>query len=323
MNDVHTWCIIKINSKRGLSMLSSDQLAQYEDDGFLVVHNVLDKNDLQPVVNYCEALTSALAEELFARERINCLHQELDFKYRLSKLEQEYPGAGVMVTLRNKMSLEIFRLWTNEKLLNIIECLLGPDFDGHPFWALRAKTPNQNLLEVPWHQDCAYLSENAHSTFQPTLWIPLVDATSENGCMQFARGLQKLETEFVHTPQKKLSDNASWYLEMDHSVLSDTDIISCEVPVGSIIISNQLIPHRSLPNVSSETRWSIDFRYQKPGMFSGTNKKPLLMRRHLRAESLNVKKAHDLFVSTDVSSLDDEQFHMAHRGHPWLERWGV
>lgn len=303
-------------------MLSADQIEQYHEDGFLVVHDVLDQDDLQAMINYCESLTDALAKELYINGELTNLHKDLGYKYRLSKLEQEYPGAGVMATLRRKMSPEIFQLWTNEKLLCLIESLLGTDFDGHPFWSLRAKTPNQDLLEVPWHQDCSYLNKSAYSTFQPTLWIPFVDANSENGCMQFARGLHKLEKEFSHTPQRSAkTHSASWYLEIDSDVLRDAEIVTCEVPLGSLIISNQLIPHRSLPNVSAETRWSIDLRYQKPGLNCGANKKPLPIRRFSTEERLEALKARELFKSTEVSCLANEKFLAAHGNHPWLERW--
>lgn len=55
---------------------------------------------------------------------------------------------------------------------------------GHPVWNLRTKTPNNEQTTVPWHQDNAYLSQDALYTFMPTAWIPLIDANKENGCME-------------------------------------------------------------------------------------------------------------------------------------------
>lgn len=43
-------------------------------------------------------------------------------------------------------------LWSNERLLNIIEQLIGPNIAGSPVWNLRTKTPKNEATLVPWHQ---------------------------------------------------------------------------------------------------------------------------------------------------------------------------
>lgn len=62
--------------------------------------------------------------------------------------------------------------------------LLGPDIAGHPVWNLRSKAPQQAEMNVPWHQDNAYMSEEAWNNLTVVAWIPLVDANENNGCMQ-------------------------------------------------------------------------------------------------------------------------------------------
>ena len=38
-------------------------------------------------------------------------------------------------------------LWTNERLLNVVEQFIGPDIAGHPVWNLRTKvSENKNDL---------------------------------------------------------------------------------------------------------------------------------------------------------------------------------
>ena len=39
-------------------------------------------------------------------------------------------------------------------------------------------------MNVPWHQDNAYMSEEAWNNLTVVAWIPLVDANENNGCMQ-------------------------------------------------------------------------------------------------------------------------------------------
>ena len=44
-------------------------------------------------------------------------------------------------------------LWANEKLLNLVEQILGTsDIVGNPVWNLRTKTPQNEATTVPWHQ---------------------------------------------------------------------------------------------------------------------------------------------------------------------------
>jgi len=49
--------------------------------------------------------------------------------------------------------LQAFRdLWSNPRMLNLIEQLIGKDIAGHPVWNMRTKTPNSRAMDVPWHQ---------------------------------------------------------------------------------------------------------------------------------------------------------------------------
>lgn len=41
------------------------------------------------------------------------------------------------------------------------------------------------------------------------------------------------------------------------------DLVTCEVPKGSVLFLNNLIPHRSLNNASDKIRWSFDLRWQR------------------------------------------------------------
>lgn len=43
-------------------------------------------------------------------------------------------------------------LWTQDKLLNVIEQLIGPDIACNPVWNIRPKVPFDDDQEVPWHQ---------------------------------------------------------------------------------------------------------------------------------------------------------------------------
>jgi len=149
---------------------------------------------------------------------------------------------------------------------------------GHPVWNLRCKTPENTSLgqaTVPWHQDNAYLDEECWDKLMVTAWVPLVDATVKNGCMQVVRR--------GHLPGVTANHaccvGGTWYTEVTPEELEATlgcnmkkDVVTCEVPFGSVLLLNNLIPHRSLPNYSEGVRWSLDLRWQRggePNGFSG------------------------------------------------------
>ena len=48
---------------------------------------------------------------------------------------------------------EFEKLFSNEKLLNLMEQILGTkEIVGHPVWNMRTKTPQNEATTVPWHQ---------------------------------------------------------------------------------------------------------------------------------------------------------------------------
>ena len=131
----------------------------------------------------------------------------------------------------------------------------------------------------PWHQDAAYLDPSADETLQLTAWIPFLDATVRNGCMQVVRGGHRSGVVVPHTG----CAGSTWYIEIESERMQQSlrldvqaNVVTVPVPLGSVLLLNNLIPHRSLNNASEEIRWSIDLRWQRPDKPSGYALKPLL-----------------------------------------------
>ena len=165
---------------------------------------------------------------------------------------------------------------------------------------------------VPWHQDNAYLDEESWATLQVTAWVPLVDTNAENGCMQVVRGAHRLGGTATHAccvggtwytevtpeeleatlganmqarsnPGQRRTDALPFTRPLAHTPRPHApthhagprvqeDVVTCEVPYGSVLLLNNLIPHRSLPNYSGGIRWSLDLRWQRadePNGFHG------------------------------------------------------
>ena len=300
--------------------LSEAQLKQYDADGFLIVHNVFKPQELAPLQAEIDGLVDDLANRLKRAGKITNLHADRGFYYRLTALEKDFPGAAVLLHIGGILRPQLAALWGSPNLLEMIEQILGPEIAGHPVWNLRTKAPSHVLSTVPWHQDTAYLAAGAEHTFQPTAWIPLIDADSENGTIQVLKGGHKSGKVFRHQLENKKASKASWYLYIDDEDLPPGEVVTCNMPMGSILLLNQLVPHRSTENRSDRIRWSVDLRWQRPGEPHGMEgvKDPILMR---TAKDPSYKIDWEAWANTSRNAVEMKDGFNAMVSGPWMDRW--
>ena len=96
-------------------------------------------------------------------------------------------------------------------------------------------------MTVPWHQDNAYVSQDAWNNLTVVAWIPLVDVSQQNGCMQVLSGGHRSGQTARHT----CCQGGTWYVEMDEEdarqklgVDTQTDAVTCPMPAGSVLLMN-------------------------------------------------------------------------------------
>jgi hypothetical protein len=307
--------------------LTAQQLEQYFEEGFLIVPDLFSEEQMEPVIEEVNGLVEGLANRLYAAGRVRNKHEEAGFATRLALLEEEYPGAAVLIHIGGILGPALASFWESPTLLDIVEQMIGTEIAGHPVWNLRSKTPKNPLVTVPWHQDTAYLAEGCHTTLQPTAWIPLVDADRVNGTLQVLKGGHKSGKVVRHRLENTVGHKASWYLYIPVEDLPAGEVVTCEMKKGSVLFINQLVPHRSTENLSSQIRWSIDLRWQKPEEPSGFEgiKDCILMRTAKDATYrpdwerwAQQNRIKDAFLEGVHTTKDD--FDTMVSG-PWLERW--
>ncbi|XP_034325415.2 phytanoyl-CoA dioxygenase domain-containing protein 1 [Magallana gigas] len=247
--------------------LPDETIRKFFEDGYVMVENFFTKEELEPCRVAIEKFVDQLAQKLHGAGKIKDLYKEYGFFERLSKIEEEFPGANIILHKYGVLPQAFKNLWTNDRLLNVVEQLIGPDIAGHPVWNLRTKTPQNEATTVPWHQDSAYLDRDSYTVLQPTAWIPLLDTDQQNGCMQVAHRGHKTGKVATH----QCCYGNTWYVMLEEKEMAkslgidlEKDIITCPVPYGGMLLLNNMIPHRSLPNLSKQIRWSLDLRWQKP-----------------------------------------------------------
>lgn len=304
--------------------LSDDQLRQYREDGFLIVRDFFALEQLQPVIEWINGLVDDMAERLYSAGKIRDKHAGEGFFTRLTRLEEEFPGASVLIHIYGLLGQPLADLWASQELLDVVEQILGPEIAGHPVWNLRTKTPLNPLATVPWHQDTAYLAAGAEHTLQPTAWIPFLDADTVNGTLQVLRGGHRSGKVFPHRPERSRGHKKSWYLYIADEDLPEGEVVTCEMPVGSLLLINQLIPHRSTENFSNKIRWSVDLRWQRPSEPSGFDKvKECILMRTAREPNYRIDWsawANQNRVSDAMDQRSADPFDATVTG-PWLHRW--
>jgi phytanoyl-CoA hydroxylase len=251
--------------------LSPQQIEQYYTDGYLVVEDALADADLEPVIREYEERIDRRARELHAAGKLSRLYEEEPFERRLACICREtmelYPEMDIMHH-RGKAAFDFLR---NDRLLDLVEAFVGPEIICSPIQHIRAKLPSSLTPELqgkgdthvaPWHQDAGVTWEEADPHFILTVWVPMVDATPENGCMEVLPGLVGKGLLAHHS-------KAGVGTTIVPDRLPPIEPMPLPVRKGGVIFLHKEAPHRSTPNYSDTVRWSMDLRYQKTGTLTG------------------------------------------------------
>ena len=99
---------------------------------------------------------------------------------------------------------------------------------------------------TPWHQDEAYW-DPALEYDSSSIWMPLQEATLDNGCMQFVPGSQALGVQPHHPINEKAHG-----LEIDQIDLSRS--AACPLPAGGATIHSSRTLHYTGPNLTEQPR---------------------------------------------------------------------
>lgn len=258
--------------------LNSEQIAFYRDQGYLLVEDVIPVEDLRQLISELNETVDQNARKAQTTGELSELFEEEPFERRLARLVESVADPSdtsfsdtLFEGLHGKLKTEgMFAVQTHPAILDIVESLIGPEILAHPQFNIRPKLPNQDTSVVPWHQDLGYLQPDASETFMVNFWIPLVDATVENGCMEVIAGSHKAPL-INHVIGLGPGRNFKGIVD---DALPDGEQVQCPVPLGGVLLIQHKTIHRSVPNHSDHIRWSMDIRYSDPRMPTGRDGVP-------------------------------------------------
>lgn len=272
--------------------LSQAQIDHFHHQGYLVVEDVLPP----AIINAVRAEYSALLDRLYAKWFADGLVSEppatLGFWDKLlvsykagcdwfQPMDISLPGDQIAPDTPMHFGPAIFDLVVHERLLDVVECLLGPELTSNPIQHVRIKPPAPNLREgeirahvtaTDWHQDRGVAHEQADQTDMVTVWVAITDATTDNGCLKVMPGLSDL-----------LPHCAKTQTGIPEAFIDEDRAVPTPVKSGGVVLFHPLVPHASLPNGTDAFRWSFDLRFHKTGQPSGREHFPSFVARSRNA----------------------------------------
>ena len=242
-------------------MTDQEIKASYERDGYVVVRDIIDDGDLDPMRNFIKARVDGYAREQVAQSKLSSLYGDESFERRYAAICEEQ-GLSPRGWSFGSFGREFYDLYTLPGVLQVLSLILGPEVSNLGSPALRTKLPGSVITSFPWHQDSQYVDQSTIGKKEKhtgrlhlvTVWVPLVEATIENGCCWVIPGSHRWG----------LLDGARGE---DSNVRMEEDVEARGRPVpvplkpgGALFMSN-LCAHTSKLNRTQGCRWSIDFRY--------------------------------------------------------------
>ncbi|MBV9848488.1 MAG: phytanoyl-CoA dioxygenase family protein [Armatimonadetes bacterium] len=263
--------------------LTDQQVRAFHEEGVLVAEGVVTDADLAPVIVEYEAWIDRRARTLQAEGKIAELCEGESFERRFACLYAQSPEIERGMDIMQMRGPATFAFLRNERLLDAVECLIGPEITCNPIHHVRAKPPagasgeGAGFYNVPWHQDAGVTWEEADASEIVTCWIALVDATVENGCMEVMPGVWK---------QGYREHQAQGGTTIRPDLLPKVTPRPVPVRKGGVVFMHRHTPHRSVPNHTDKVRWSLDLRYQPTGTPTGRPFHPEFVARSRRDPSL-------------------------------------
>ncbi|MEM7125314.1 MAG: phytanoyl-CoA dioxygenase family protein [Chloroflexota bacterium] len=233
----------------------------YQRDGYVVVRDLIDECALEPIRNFIKSKVDEYAREQYAQGKLSSLYEDESFERRYAAIcqEQEISPRGWQF---GSFGREFYDLFNLPGVLRTLGLILGPEVSNLGIPVLRTKLPGSVITSFPWHQDSQYFdqstigqkekhTENLHMV---TVWIPLVEATVENGCCWVIPGSHRWG----------LLDGArgdDMNVRMEENVAARGTPVPIPLKPGGALFMSNLCVHTSKLNTTQESRWSIDFRY--------------------------------------------------------------
>ena len=213
--------------------IQPNHIAQYEEDGFFIVPNLLDADEV--------ALLSQIARADHELQR-----------QKATRADGE--GGAIDLVVSNDLPTDSIygAIVRSERIVSAMETLLLDEV-YHYHHKMILKEPRVGGAWA-WHQDYGYWYSNGCLFPHLASCMIAVDrATRENGCLQVLRGSQRLG----RIDHGKVGDQTGADREHVQAACERLELVHVELDPGSAIFFDCNLLHRSDQNRSDQPRWAF------------------------------------------------------------------
>jgi ectoine hydroxylase-related dioxygenase (phytanoyl-CoA dioxygenase family) len=213
--------------------LTPEQVRQFDEQGFVVVPDLVDADTLAEVRDDLDRLEAEVDAFLQTRE---------DGRFSITET-----GALTIAIHAVTRSDKAKALSAHPAILGLCADLIGPDV--RLYWDQAVYKKTEKPRRVPWHQDNGYTYVEPQEYL--TVWLALTDATEANGCPEVAPGAHRRGTLLHH------------YIEpLGWECLEEgTSSVAAPVAAGGAVVFSSLTPHRTGPNLTDGVRKAYILQY--------------------------------------------------------------
>ena len=219
-----------------MSFLNSDQVKQYDEEGYVAPIDALSKKESKEIRNEIELIEKKWPNELegLGRNYVHLISPVFD------------------------------KVCNNKKILDAVESLIGKNIliCGT---TLFIKNPNEKGF-VSFHQDAEYIGLEPHNWV--TAWVAITDANEENGCMRMWSGSHKNDLQY-HNQKFDENNLLTRGQTVENVPLNETKPVILKA--GQISLHHPKIVHGSGLNKSNDRRIGLVIQ-----SYIGTNVKQVL-----------------------------------------------
>jgi hypothetical protein len=219
-----------------MTYLSSNQLKQYKDKGFVSPINIFSKDKMKEIRNEIELIENTIPGELEKSGRYNA--------HLISPLLDEVTH--------------------NSKILDAVQSLIGENILVCGT-TLFIKNPNEQGF-VSYHQDAKYIGLEPHNWV--TAWVAITDSNEHNGCMRMWSGSHQ---DILKQHDQKFNEGNLLTRGQTVSNVPKNETEPLILKAGQMSLHHPKVVHGSDLNHSNDRR--IGFVIQS---YIGTNVKQIL-----------------------------------------------
>ncbi len=223
--------------------ITQSQIESYDANGFILIEDFLTTAELQ---HWRDVTDEAVQQRLESRHGLN----------NQANPDEYYAQVFVQAIKLLETHAGMAKLMLDERLGKMAATLAG--IDGIRIWHDQAlyKKPYGN--PTGWHLDNPYWSFSSKQAI--SLWVPLDDATLENGCLFYIPGTHKLS----RYDNAGIGQNIGSLFKIYPEFLK---IPSMAVPAkaGSAVLHNGLVAHGAGANMTNRPRRAMTCAYMPDG----------------------------------------------------------